>query len=235
MTLNEVNEETRSRMALALDVDDLVEAGRLGRRLFPWFSVAKVGLELFAASGPEAVGTFIDQGYRVFLDLKLHDIPNTVGKTARVLGSLGVSYVTVHSSGGIDMLKAAVDGLNEGATAAGLTPPMVLGVSVLTSEKSATPETLQERISNVVAADCGGIVCAASDLLLVREQAPELLSVVPGIRPEGVSNNDQGRPATPSTAIQEGAGLLVIGRAVTASADLEQAANAIALEVSDAL
>ena len=133
------------------------------------------------------------------------------------------------------MLKAAVDGLNEGAMAAGLTPPMVLGVSVLTSEKSATPEKLQERISNVVAADCGGIVCAASDLLLVTEQAPELLSVVPGIRPEGVSNNDQGRPATPSTAIQEGAGLLVIGRAVTASADLEQAANAIALEVSDAL
>ena len=122
-----------------------------------------------------------------------------------------------------------------GATAAGLTPPMVLGVSVLTSEKSATPEKLQERISNLVAADCGGIVCAASDLLLVTEQAPELLSVVPGIRPEGVSNNDQGRPATPSTAIQEGAGLLVIGRAVTASADLEQAANAIALEVSDAL
>ena len=235
MTLNEVNEETRSRMALALDVDDLVEAGRRGRRLFPWFAGAKVGLELFAAAGPEAGGTFIDQGYQVFLDLKLHDIPNTVGKTARVLGSLGVSYVTVHSSGGIDMLKAAVDGLNEGATAAGLTPPMVLGVSVLTSEKSATPEKLQERISNVVAADCGGIVCAASDLLLVTEQAPELLSVVPGIRPEGVSNNDQGRPATPSTAIQEGAGLLVIGRAVTASADLEQAANAIALEVSDAL
>ena len=234
MTLNEVNEETRSRMALALDVDDLVEAGRLGRRLFPWFSVAKVGLELFAASGPEAVGNFIDQGYQVFLDLKLHDIPNTVGKTARVLGSLGVSYVTVHSSGGIDMLKAAVDGLNEGATAAGLTPPMVLGVSVLTSEKSATPEKLQERISNVVAADCGGIVCAASDLRFASYYV-RTSSVVPGIRPEGVSNNDQGRPATPSTAIQEGAGLLVIGRAVTASADLEQAANAIALEVSDAL
>ena len=116
----EIANEVRSRLALALDVDDLVEAGRFGRRMLPWFSVAKVGLELFAASGPEAVGAFVDQGYEVFLDLKLHDIPTTVGKTAKVLGSLGVSYVTVHSSGGVDMLAAAVDGLNEGASAAGL-------------------------------------------------------------------------------------------------------------------
>ena len=133
----DITNEVRSRLALALDVDDLVEAGRFGRRMLPWFSVAKVGLELFAASGPEAVGAFVDQGYEVFLDLKLHDIPTTVGKTAKVLGSLGVSYVTVHSSGGVDMLAAAVDGLNEGASAAGLTPPMVLAVTVLTSDSEA--------------------------------------------------------------------------------------------------
>ena len=113
MDTHNVSEEARLRLALALDVDDLVEAGRLGRRMLPWFSVAKVGLELFSASGPEAVGIFVDQGYDVFLDLKLHDIPTTVGKTARVLGSLGVSYVTVHASGGLQMLSAAVDGLNE--------------------------------------------------------------------------------------------------------------------------
>ena len=145
----DITNEVRSRLALALDVDDLVEAGRFGRRMLPWFSVAKVGLELFAASGPEAVGAFVDQGYEVFLDLKLHDIPTTVGKTAKVLGSLGVSYVTVHSSGGVDMLAAAVDGLNEGASAAGLTPPMVLAVTVLTSDSEAPGSLLQERLGSV--------------------------------------------------------------------------------------
>lgn len=227
--------EVRSRLALALDVDDLVEAGRLGRRMLPWFSVAKVGLELFSASGPEAVGAFVDQGYEVFLDLKLHDIPTTVGKAAKVLGSLGVSYVTVHSSGGVEMLAAAVDGLNEGASAAGLTPPMVLAVTVLTSDVEAPESLLQERLEYVVEADCGGVVCAASDLSEVSLAAPELLSVVPGIRPEGVAANDQGRPATPREAIEQGAGILVIGRAVTASSDPEEAANRIASEVADAI
>jgi len=231
----DVANDVRSRLALALDVDDLVEAGRLGRRMLPWFSVAKVGLELFSASGPEAVGAFVDQGYEVFLDLKLHDIPTTVGKAAKVLGSLGVSYVTVHSSGGIDMLAAAVDGLNEGASAAGLTPPMVLAVTVLTSDSEAPGSLLQERLGYAVEADCGGVVCAASDLAEVSLAAPELLAVVPGIRPEGVAANDQGRPATPREAIKQGAGILVIGRAVTASSEPEEAASNIAAEVAEAI
>ncbi len=231
----DVANDVRSRLALALDVDDLVEAGRLGRRMLPWFSVAKVGLELFSASGPEAVGAFVDQGYEVFLDLKLHDIPTTVGKAAKVLGSLGVSYVTVHSSGGIDMLTAAVDGLNEGASAAGLTPPMVLAVTVLTSDLEAPGSLLQERLGYAVEADCGGVVCAASDLAEVSLAAPELLAVVPGIRPEGVAANDQGRPATPREAIKQGAGILVIGRAVTASSEPEEAASNIAAEVAEAI
>ena len=150
MDTHNVSEEARLRLALALDVDDLVEAGRLGRRMLPWFSVAKVGLELFSASGPEAVGIFVDQGYDVFLDLKLHDIPTTVGKTARVLGSLGVSYVTVHASGGLQMLSAAVDGLNEGASAAGLTAPMVLAVTILTSEVDASVGLFEERLGFAV-------------------------------------------------------------------------------------
>ncbi|MFL2986261.1 MAG: orotidine-5'-phosphate decarboxylase [Candidatus Poriferisodalaceae bacterium] len=235
MNYPDIANDARSRLALALDVDDLVEAGRLGRRMLPWFSVAKVGLELFAASGPEAVGTFVDQGYEVFLDLKLHDIPTTVGKTAKVLGSLGVSYVTVHSSGGTDMLAAAVHGLNEGAAAAGLTPPMVLAVTVLTSDSEAPGSLLQERLGYAVEADCGGVVCAASDLVEVSTVAPELLAVVPGIRPEGVAANDQGRPATPREAIKQGAGILVIGRAVTASSEPEEAAESIAAEVAEAI
>ena len=177
----------------------------------------------------------MDQGYEVFLDLKLHDIPTTVGKASRVLGSLGVSYVTVHSSGGVDMLAAAVDGLNEGASAAGLIPPMVLAVTVLTSDLEAPESLLQERLGYAIEADCGGVVCAASDLQKVSSTAPELLSVVPGIRPEGVAANDQGRPATPREAIKEGAGLLVIGRAVTSSSEPEKAAARIAAEVADAI
>ena len=228
----EVSQEVRSRLALALDIDDLVEAGRVGRRMLPWFSVAKVGLELFSASGPEAVGIFVDQGYDVFLDLKLHDIPTTVGKAARVLGSLGVSYVTAHASGGAQMLSAAVDGLNEGASAAGLTPPMVLAVTILTSDTDAPSGLFEERLGYAVNADCGGVVCAASELAQLSKLAPELLPVVPGIRPDGTSSHDQGRPATPAQAIRQGAGLLVIGRAVTESTHPEEAAADIADEVA---
>ena len=235
MKASDVSEDVRSRLALALDVDDLVEAGRLGRRMSPWFSVAKIGLELFTASGPEAVGALVDQGYEVFLDLKLHDIPTTVGKASRVLGSLGVSYVTVHASGGADMLSAAVDGLNEGASAAGLSAPMVLAVTVLTSEIDAPGAVLEERLGFALEADCGGVICAANDLFEVTRVAPELLTVVPGIRPEGVANHDQGRPATPKAAIQQGAGILVIGRAVTSADDPETAAEAIAIEVGGAI
>ena len=231
----DVSDDVRSRLAIALDVDDLVEAGRLGRRMLPWFSVAKIGLELFSAAGPEAVGAFVDQGYKVFLDMKLHDIPTTVGRASRVLGSLGVSYVTVHSSGGVDMLSAAVDGLHEGASAAGRCPPAVLAVTVLTSEPNAPRTVLEERLTFASEANCGGVVCAASDLGQVSRLAPELLTVVPGIRPEGVASHDQGRPATPSTAIQNGAGILVIGRAVTAADEPEVAASAIAMEVANAI
>src|ERR1700733_10864771 len=104
MTGEGVGDEIRDRLALALDVDDLVAALRLAQRVRPWFGVAKVGLELFAAAGPEAVVALSGQGYRVFLDLKLHDIPTTVGRAARVLGALGVSYATVHTSGGRRMV-----------------------------------------------------------------------------------------------------------------------------------
>ena len=132
-----VSDEVRGTLALALDVDDLVAATRLGRELMPWFGVAKIGLELYSAAGPDAVGALRELGYDVFLDLKLHDIPNTVGKAARVLGALGVDYLTLHAFGGVDMLRAGVEGLAEGAANAGLEPPVALGVTVLTSDGGA--------------------------------------------------------------------------------------------------
>src|SRR5687768_10610737 len=106
MATDGLSPELRDRMVLALDVDDLVEAARLAKALKPWFGVAKVGLELFSAAGPDAIGTLHDLGYDVFADLKMHDIPTTVGKASRVIGALGARYLTMHAHGGPAMLRA---------------------------------------------------------------------------------------------------------------------------------
>ena len=111
--------EVRGRLALALDVDDIIPALRLARDLSPWFGTMKVGLELYSATGPEAITTLVDLGVDVFCDLKMHDIPNTVGRAARVVGSLGARYLTLHTAGGPAMVRAGVEGLREGAAGSG--------------------------------------------------------------------------------------------------------------------
>jgi orotidine-5'-phosphate decarboxylase len=164
----------RDHLALALDVDDLVVALRLARRLQPWFAVAKVGLELFGAAGPETVSALTVEGYRVFLDLKLHDIPTTVARAARVIGGLGVGFTTVHTQGGETMVRAAVEAMADGARAAGAPIPCVLGVTVLTSDPDARANVLEARAALAKAAGCGGLVCATADLAVVRAAAPGL-------------------------------------------------------------
>ncbi len=231
---NGAPEAIRSRLALALDVDDVVEARRLAHLLRPWFGVAKVGLELFSAAGPEAIEAMIEDGFAVFADLKLLDIPTTVNKAARVMGSLGVSYLTVHTRAGVDHLRAGVEGVAAGASAAGLPAPICLGITVLTSEQ-ADLAALEQRVGIVLEAGCGGLVCSASDLATVRSLAADVVTVVPGIRPAGVSVDDQARPATPASAIAAGADVLVIGRAVTHAEDPIQAAISIAAEVAAAI
>ncbi len=223
--------EPRDRLALALDVDDLVEAVRLARLLRPWFGIAKIGLELYSAAGPEAIGTMRSLDYSVFCDVKLHDIPNTVRAAARVLGSLGADLLTLHASGGEVMLRAGVEGLAEGAEAAGVPAPRALAVTILTSEGRRPPAVLDERVAAAVEAGCAGVVCSAADVRAVKRLAPRLLAVVPGIRPEGVPAHDQAAPATPRAAIDAGADILVIGRAVTAAADPAVAAAALARDV----
>src|SRR5688500_15542946 len=175
----------RDRLALALDVDDVVAATRLARELQPWFGVAKVGLELFSANGPDTVVALGNLGYEIFLDLKLHDIPTTVGRAARVLGALGVKYLTIHAMGGSPMLRAGVEGLNEGAAHAGLAAPCALAVTILTSDSGAPPHILGKRVQSAVESGCGGIVCAASDVKEAKQLAPRLTAVVPGIRLQG--------------------------------------------------
>jgi len=217
----------RDRLVLALDVDDAVEAQRLATQLNPWFGTAKVGLELFSAAGPRVVQTLIDDGYKVFLDLKIADIPNTVNKAARVLGALGVSYLTLHAFVGPVVLRAAVEGLNEGAYRAGLPAPSALAVTILTSDPDAPPHILGKRVAAAAEARCAGVVCAASDVREAKQLAPRLLAVVPGVRPAGSPTHDQARSATPQDAMEAGADLLVIVRAVTAAEDRAAAAEAL--------
>ena len=232
MVSSELEENTRKRLALALDLDDLVAATRMAKRLKPWFGVAKVGLELFAAAGPEAISAFTDMGYEVFLDLKLHDIPTTVRKASQVIGSLGVSYLTVHTSGGVEMLSAAVEGLKAGAEAVDVEPGKVLGVTILTSDVSAPREEFELRVGRAVEAGCGGLVCAVTDLADASLLAPNLVKMVPGIRPVGSAADDQARIGTPSSAIEQGADVLVIGRAVTAAIEPELVSAAIHKEIT---
>ncbi len=232
MTTAETTPALRSRLALALDVDDAVEAQRLARELRGWFGVAKVGLELFSAAGPAVVQMLIDDGYQVFLDLKMADIPTTVRKASSVLGALGVSYLTMHAFAGPAVLRAGVEGLTEGAERAGLPVPSALAVTVLTSDADAPPHILAKRVTAAVEARCAGVICAASDVAEAKEIAPRLLCVVPGLRPAGTPTHDQARAATPSEALAAGADILVIGRAVTAAADRAAAASELVASLS---
>jgi orotidine-5'-phosphate decarboxylase len=227
----DVSDEVRRRLALVLDVDDLVAANRLAASLVDYFGVAKVGLELFSAAGPDAIGSLRDLGYQVFLDLKMWDIPTTVNRSCRVLGALGVEYLTLHAMGGVDMLRAGVEGLAEGADRAGLPAPCALGVTVLTSDDSAPDHVVPNRVRVAVEGGCGGLVLAASDLQTAWDLAPRLKRVVPGIRLPGAELNDQARWATPQEAAANGADLLVIGRTVTHAEDPVAAAAAVATAI----
>jgi orotidine-5'-phosphate decarboxylase len=219
----------RDRLALALDVPELDQAVKLADRLSPWFGVAKVGLELFVAAGPDAVRSFVDRGIDVFLDLKLHDIPTTVERASAAAGRLGVRYLNAHAAGGEAMLRAGVEGLRDTAPDATL-----LGVTVLTSDADAG--AFDARLAAAINAGCGGVVCSAFELARVRAAASStFVTVVPGVRPTGSAMNDQARATTPGDAIAAGASLLVVGRAVTHASDVEAAARAVHDEVAAAM
>jgi len=225
----------RERLAVVLDTDDLVAAMRIAKSVQPHISTAKVGLELYSAVGPDAIAALTDLGMDVFIDLKLHDIPTTVGRAARVLGAQGARWVNAHAAGGTDMLRAFVEGLVQGAEDAGLPAPVALAVTVLTSEHDAPTSLLVERAGLAAASGCGGVVCAAADIAIIRHAEPELRCVTPGIRPAGTPHDDQVRVATPAQAAHAGSDLIVVGRAITASGDPGAAAAAVESEVAHAL
>jgi orotidine-5'-phosphate decarboxylase len=226
-----MSDDARDHLAIALDVGDLATALVVAEQVQPWFGVAKVGFELYAEAGPAAFDALRDKGFRVFADLKLHDIPNTVGRAARVLGRRGVDFLNFHAAGGADMLRAGVEGLAEGAREGGHAPPVSLAVTVLTSDPNV--DALPERMRVAAASGCAGVVCAGTDVALAR--ASGLRTMVPGIRPAGAARDDQARVDTPADAIARGADWLVIGRPVTRADDPAAAAAEVAREVAGAL
>jgi orotidine-5'-phosphate decarboxylase len=218
-------------LIVALDVSDLDSAEAMAERLHGEAGVLKVGLELFAARGPDAVTRLRAFG-PVFLDVKLHDIPNTVEGAARNCARLGIAMMTVHALGGEAMVGAAVRGAIRGADEAGHPIPMVLAVTVLSSlagEGLASPSSLA---FEAVAAGASGVVVSGEDVAQVREVlGTNACLVVPGIRPAGSNGHDQVRILTPEEAVERGADYLVVGRPITESSDPAAVARAIVATV----
>jgi orotidine-5'-phosphate decarboxylase len=224
---------------VALDFPTVAAAVRLVERLGGLCRFYKVGSELFTAVGPAIVEYLRARGCDVFLDLKFHDIPNTVRRGSGVAAGLGVRLLTAHAAGGLEMVRAAVEGAQDGAARAG-TECGVLGVTVLTSLDAAQLGAVRGRPRQSVEREvlrladvsleggASGIVCAGSELTAVRKKFGEQLQVlVPGIRPHGVAQADQARTITPEDAAQRGADFVVVGRAVTQAPSPEQVMQAI--------
>jgi orotidine-5'-phosphate decarboxylase len=238
MSSNSDLQEARKRLILALDVPTLEEASAMLDRLEGQVGMVKVGLELFAACGPHAVEAVKARGYEVFLDLKLHDIPNTVAGAVRSARAHGVAMLTLHTGGGRAMLEAARE------AAAG--EIRLLGVTLLTSMGAedleavaieGPPEAVVLRRAGLArAASLGGIVCSPKETAKARAVVGDGMAIVtPGIRPAGTASGDQKRAATPASAIGDGADYLVIGRPIGAASDPAGAAAGIVREISEAL
>lgn len=214
-------------LIVALDTSDVTGAEALARRLGSEVALLKVGLELFTSGGAGAV-TAVRDIRPVLLDLKLHDIPNTVERAAFNAGRLGVEMLTVHALGGEAMVAAAARGSADGARDAGFEQPLVVAVTVLSSiagEGLASPASLAFEAK---AAGADGVVVSGEDVSVVREvTGEEFCLVVPGIRPAGSNGHDQIRILTPEEAIEAGADYIVVGRPITSSSDPAGAARAI--------
>ena len=213
------------RIIVPLDTQRVEDALALAARLDPKLCRVKIGKELFVAAGPEAVARVQERGFEVFLDLKFHDIPNTVAGACRAAARLGVWMMNVHVSGGEAMLRAARE-----AVASVARPPLLIGVTVLTSlaepdlERVGLSGSVMENVERLarLARACGldGVVCSAQEAPLVRKATGgDFTLVTPGIRLEGDQRDDQVRVVTPREAIRLGADYLVIGRPITGSAD----------------
>ncbi|BAF59986.1 MAG: orotidine-5'-phosphate decarboxylase [Pelotomaculum sp.] len=221
----------KNPLIIALDVDTAEEAVCLAGRLGPYAGGFKVGMQLFYSAGPEAVRRLREKKAPVFLDLKLHDIPNTAAAAARALARLGVSILNVHAAGGRAMMQAAAEAAREEAEKAGINRPLVVAVTVLTSmdqemfnKEAGMAGPICDRVAawSLLAREAGldGVVASPREIEVVRKACgPGFVIITPGIRPSGAARDDQKRTMTPREAIALGANWLVVGRPVTAAAD----------------
>ncbi|MCD6581760.1 MAG: orotidine-5'-phosphate decarboxylase [Desulfuromusa sp.] len=238
--------EARERLIFALDVDDFSAAENWVEKLHKKVGLFKVGKQLFTRCGPDVVKMVQDRGGEVFLDLKYHDIPNTVAKAAVEACKLGVKIFNVHALGGAEMMRKTVEEVDSYCTSAGIDRPMMLAVTILTSS---TEETLREvgidrpvtemvhRLAKL-AKDAGfdGVVASPKEVTLIRAACGDDFAIVtPGVRPTFAALDDQKRVTTPTEAIAAGATALVIGRPISAAKDPLEAAGKILAEIEDAL
>lgn len=226
---------TKAPIAVALDAPDLATAKLWANAVGPHVQVVKVGLEVFLRDGHDAVHVAREaSGCDIFLDVKLHDIPATVSGAARAVASLAPKYLTVHASGGPDMIRAAVEELPD---------TLVTAVTILTSltqEQLTTmgwngsaQDIVKRLAAQSVAAGARAIVCSPQEVAAVRaEVGPVPVLITPGVRPAGADAGDQKRIATPEQALTDGANILVIGRPITGATDIAAAAAAIAAAIS---
>lgn len=236
-----ISSTTKDRLIIALDVPNSAQAQRLVQSIGEAGTFYKVGLELFTAEGPSIVRELVSCGKKVFLDLKVHEIPNSAAGAIRSAAALGASMVTVHATGGLKMMQAA--------SIAALAAPhrmTVLAVTILTSLSedevrqigygvSAGDQVL--RLARLAKnAGCGGLVSSPQEVSeLRRELGSDLAIVTPGIRPLGSEVGDQARIATPADALRAGASHLVVGRPINAAADPAAAARSVLIEMQEAL
>ncbi len=228
-----------SRLIVALDVPTLPRALAMARRLRGLARTMKIGSALFTACGPDVIRQVRALGFDVMLDLKFFDIPSTVELSCRAAVRHRVSLLTVHASGQPEMLRAAVAGTRDEAKRLKLAPPLVLGVTVLTSVERGGASRVRAHVlmlaQRAQATGCGGVVASAEEAPAIRKRFGRGLRIVcPGIRPAGAIRGDQQRVVSPAQALQRGADWLVVGRPITGARDPRQAAKAIIHDMQEA-
>lgn len=233
--------DSHGRLIVALDFSSAAEAQRIVQAVGDSASIYKVGKQLFTAEGPQVVRDLVSSGRKVFLDLKFHDIPNTVAGAVKSASDLGVSMLTIHASGGSKMLKAATDAARDASIR-----PLILAVTVLTSlaikdlQDLGITGSVQQQVLRLAALaldeGCGGIVASAQEAgALRRELGVGFRIVTPGVRPGGSDIGDQARIVSPADAIKAGATHIVVGRPITGAADPKAAAEAIIAEMDSVM
>jgi len=235
----------KERLVLALDVDDFKKAEELVGKLSDYVGVFKIGSQLFTAEGAKVVNMVNERGGKVFLDLKFHDIPNTVARAAEVATKLGVYIFNVHTSGGYEMMRAAAEASEKISLALGVRKPLILGVTLLTSinqeileKEIGVKKKLEEQVVHLAklakAAGLDGVVASSWEIREIRKACGEdFIILTPGIRPAGKSSDDQKRIMTPREAKKLGADFLVIGRPIRNASNPVEAAKEILREMEE--